>query len=449
MGSRPNAGRRSAAVASIVLVAVAAALLVFGLRGTVVRLLATVVLLLLAVAGAWFSLTRSGWRRSLAVLVGGAALIGAVVVTVLADRANVGATIAGMAALVVAGDLARRALGRDAASLRAAVTPGTRVGDAARPVLLMNPRSGGGKAERFGLEQACLDRGIEPVILSPGDDLGALARAAIGRGADVVGMAGGDGSHAIVASIAAACDIAMVVVPAGTRNHLALDLGLDVTNVVGALDAFGDAVERRIDLAEVNGRTFVNNVSLGLYAQIVRSPEYRDAKVETSLATLRTVLGPGAVPFDLSFEGPDGATRHGAHVIQVSNNPYGTTPQTAISRPRLDGHRLGVMALEIEDDRSPVRLLSALAGKHPERYEGFVAWTAETFEVRSGDAVDVGLDGESLTMQPPLDFSIRPGVLRVRLPLHALGVSPAERAVDAHSAAVGVWRVVLGREATA
>ncbi len=449
MGSRPSAGRRSAAVASIVLVAVAAALLVFGLRGALVRLLATVVLLLLAAAGAWFSLVRAGWRRGFAALMGGAALIGAVVVTVSTDRATVVATIAGIGALVVAGELARRALGRDAASLRAAVTPGTRVAPAIRPALLMNPRSGGGKAQRFGLEQACRDRGIEPVVLSPDDDLRELARAAIGRGADAVGMAGGDGSQAIVASIAAACDVAMVVVPAGTRNHLALDLGLDVTNVVGALDAFGDAVERRIDLGEVNGRTFVNNVSLGVYAQIVRSPEYRDAKVETTLSTLRTVLGPGAVPFDLSFEGPDGVTRHGAHVIQVSNNPYGTTPQSAISRPRLDTHRLGVTALEVEDDRGPVRLLSALAEKHPERYEGFAAWTAEAFEVRSADAVDVGLDGESLTMQPPLEFSIRPGALRVRLPLHALGVSPAERALDARTAAGGVWRVARGREVTA
>lgn len=70
------------------------------------------------------------------------------------------------------------------------------------------------------------------------------------------------------------------MVPAGTRNHLATDLGLDRGSVLGALNAFAAAVERRIDLGQVNGRVFVNNVSLGLYAQIVRSPEYRDAKVE-------------------------------------------------------------------------------------------------------------------------------------------------------------------------
>jgi diacylglycerol kinase family enzyme len=96
----------------------------------------------------------------------------------------------------------------------------------------------------------------------------------------------------------------MVVVPAGTRNHLAMDLGLDRGNVVGALDAFGAARERAIDLGEVNGRVFVNNVSLGLYAEIIRSPDYRDAEVETALSALSRLLGPGSRPFDLRFTEP-------------------------------------------------------------------------------------------------------------------------------------------------
>ena len=101
-------------------------------------------------------------------------------------------------------------------------------------------------------------------------------------------------------------------VPAGTRNHFALDLGLDRDDVVGALDAFDEAVERRVDLAEVNGRVFVNNVSLGVYAKIVQSPEYRDAKRQTTTAMLPELLGPDAEPFDLHFRGPDGTARDGA-----------------------------------------------------------------------------------------------------------------------------------------
>jgi diacylglycerol kinase family enzyme len=307
---------------------------------------------------------------------------------------------------------------------------------------MINPRSGDGKAERTGLVQACLDRGIEPVVLSPGDDLSALAHGALDRGADVIGMAGGDGSQAIVASAASARGVPMVVVPSGTRNHFALDLGLDADDVIGALDAYGEAAERTIDLGELNGRTFVNNGSLGLYATIVRSPAYRDAKVETALSTLPSVLGPGTEPFDLTYAGPDGTKHHGAHLIQVSNNPYRRS-LTAAGRPRLDTHRLGVIVLVIDDER---RFLTALAEGRPARYEGLSSWTTDAFEVGSSDPVDVGLDGEALFMDPPLQFSIRPSALRVRLPLHSYGRSPADRTPSASAAFRGVWRVAKGED---
>ena len=230
-----------------------------------------------------------------------------------------------LALLGVALLLARYALKRDVRSLKQSETPGTPVPAARHGVLIMNLKSGGGKAEKFHLVDECRARGIEPVVLQRGDDLLQLARDAIDRGADVVGMAGGDGSQALVASIAAERGVPMVVIPAGTRNHFALDIGLDRDDVVGALDAYGEARERTIDLADVNGRIFVNNVSLGLYATIVQSPEYRDAKRETALTALPEMLGPGSEPFDLRFTGPDGVEHEGAHVIQVSNGPYGTT----------------------------------------------------------------------------------------------------------------------------
>src|SRR3954471_604060 len=205
------------------------------------------------------------------------------------------------------------------------VQPVAAAGDA---VLLINPRSGGGKAERTGLAQECSARGIEPILLGPGEDPVAIAEAAVARGVEVLGMAGGDGSLGPVAGVAARHGVAMVVVPTGTRNHLAMDLGLNRGDVVGALDAFGPAVERRVDLAEVNGRPFANNLSLGLYAEIVRSPEYREAKIETTLGMLPRLLGPGSRPFDLRFTGPAGERHVGAHVVQVSNNSYGRTLRT-------------------------------------------------------------------------------------------------------------------------
>jgi len=442
--SPPDGRRRAVAVGAVVSTAIGVASLLIGLAPELIRLLASASLLALAVFAIWYALTRAGWRRYVGVVLTAAALIGIVIVAVLGDRTSFVLVVVGVALLVVAAALGRSALGRDVRTLKAEPTAGARVAPAARPVLLINPRSGGGKAERSGLVGACTERGIEPVVLAPGDDLRELVLDAIERGADVIGMAGGDGSQAVVASVAATRDVAMIVVPAGTRNHLALDLGLDRDDLIGALEAFGAAVERQIDLGEVNGRVFVNNVSLGLYAAIVRSPEYRDAKVDTTLATLPSVLGPGSAPFDLSFVGPDRSRHDGAHVVQVSNNPYGRTPAMP-SRPRMDTHRLGVITLEIDDDRGAARFLSALAEGHPERYPGFAAWTPATFEVCSSKTVDVGLDGESLAIEPPLSFSIRHEPLRVRLPLHAIGESPARLVLTPRSAARAVWEVARGK----
>jgi diacylglycerol kinase family enzyme len=238
----------------------------------------------------------------------------------------------------------------------------------------------------------------------------------------------------------------MVVVPAGTRNHLALDLGLDREDVVGALDAYDSAVEQTVDLAEVNGRVFVNNVSLGLYATIVASPEYRAAKVDTTLSMLPRMLGPGTKPFDLRYRGPNGQVHDGAHIIQISNNPY---RKGSGSRPRMDTGKLGVYALEIKDDRAAAGLLAAIAAGDPERFSGFNRWDTETFEVASGAPVDVGLDGEAMVLDPPLRFSIRPASLRVRLPTGAIGVSPAARKLEARQALKELWATALGRPAGA
>ena len=161
-----------------------------------------------------------------------------------------------------------------------------------RPVFFVNPRSGDGRAARAGVAERAREQGIEVVVLSPGQDLAALAREAAAGGADALGMAGGDGSLAIVAATAAVQGIPFVCVPAGTHNHFALDLGVDRRDVIGAIDAFTDGVERRIDVAEVNGRLFLNNVSLGVYGDAVRSPSYRDAKVRTLLETAAEVMGP-------------------------------------------------------------------------------------------------------------------------------------------------------------
>ena len=394
--------------------------------------------------GAWYALTRIGGRRVAGLAVSLAALVGTVGLALFDGLEVTLLVVLTLGFLTLSAGLARYALGYDVATLRGSDTAGKPVPAATRGVLIMNLKSGGGKAERFRLEAECRGRGIEPVVLQPGDDLTRLAHDAIDRGADVIGMAGGDGSQALVASVAGERDVPMVVVPAGTRNHLALDLGLDRDDVVGALDAYGDAVERGVDIGDVNGRAFLNNVSLGLYATIVRSPDYRDAKVDTTLATLPAVLGPSTRPFDLRFVDGKGDRHDGAHLVQVSNNPYGAR---AGSRPRLNSRQLGIIALEIRNDRAAAAFAAALAIGQAVRFAGLLTWATDAFEVRSGGAIPAGVDGESLDLEPPLRFSIRPRPLRVRVPRHAIGVSPAARVFRWRSAARAVWHTALGRPA--
>jgi diacylglycerol kinase family enzyme len=267
-------------------------------------------------------------------------------------------------------------------------------------------------------------------VLGPGDDLLHLAEDAVARGADVLGMAGGDGSQALVGSVASAHGIPHVVIPAGTRNHFALDLGIDRDDVVGALDAYTDGVDRTIDLAEVNGRVFVNNATLGLYARIVQSPEYRDAKVQTSLEMLPDLIGPDAEPLDLRFTGPDGEEVPTAAVILVSNGPYELQRAKGRgSRERLDDGTLGIATLTVLSASDMQRLISLEAAGRLGRFDGWREWTADRFEVRSDGRVDVGVDGEALTMDPPLVFATLPGALTIRIPRHAPGRSPAAAAV--------------------
>jgi diacylglycerol kinase family enzyme len=290
----------------------------------------------------------------------------------------------------------------------------------------MNPKSGGGKAERFSLVDECRRRDIEPVVLQPGDDLLELARSAIARGADVIGMAGGDGSQALVASVAMAADVPLVCVPAGTRNRFALDLGVDRDDVVAALEAFDAAVERRIDLATVNERVFVNNVSLGVYAKIVQSPEYRDAKRQTTTKMLADLLGPGAEPFDLHFVGPDGTRQDRARIIQISNNPYRLTSLAGFgSRARLDTGELGVAAADLRGPRDIAAFFLRQWTGTLQHFRGWIRWETDRLTIESGSPVEAGVDGESLLFDPPLELRSLPGALRVRIPTSAPGYSPA------------------------
>ncbi len=278
-----------------------------------------------------------------------------------------------------------------------------------RPVLFVNPRSGGGTAERVGLADRAREEGLEVVLLGPDRPLGGLVANAVANGADMLGMAGGDGSMTTVAAAAARHDLPFVCIPAGTRNHFARDIGVDPRDVVAALDAFTDGVERRIDVGDVNGRVFLNNVSLGIYGDAVRRPGYRDAKLRTFLETVDEVLGPGGAAEELHVVDDRGREHAQPAVVLVSNNPYAFEgPLAPGARPRLDGGLLGVVVLDARP-RPP---------DPPGR-----AWTTETLEISGAGSVHAGIDGEAIELRAPLVFRSRRRALRVRTPARRAGVA--------------------------
>ena len=277
-------------------------------------------------------------------------------------------------------------------------------------MLFVNPASGGGKAARAALADRARERGIGVTVLRPDRSLESLVGEAVEDGADALGMAGGDGSLAIVAAAAHAHGLPFVCVPAGTRNHFALDLGVDRHDLVGALEAFTDGVERLIDVGSVNGRLFLNNVSLGIYGEAVREAAYRDAKARTLLETAVRVLGPSESAPDLRLVDDEGREHREPAVVVVSNNPYALDRTLAPgTRPRLDSGRLGVVALEAPGS-------SLLPGR---------AWTATSVVVDGPGPVHAGIDGEAVDLSTPLDFGILPAALRVRISARHPGVSPS------------------------
>ena len=405
--SSPGIAPRLWAVASLVLAMAAIALAVALAVDSLARGLGVFACALAAASTAWFGLRRRGSVRIAGEFVAALLLIGALALVVLEGEwlGNL-LVLVGVAASLASARIAFRAH----VHLPQAPAP-------KHPVLFYNPRSGDGKAGRYRLAQEARRRGIEAVELAPGMDLEELVRGAVARGADALAMAGGDGSQAIVAALAAEFELPYACIPAGTRNHFALDLGVDRDDVVGALDALVNGGERRVDLAEVNGRVFVNNVSLGLYAEAVRRPGYREAKLHTLLSTVPDVLGPGAQPRALSWEGR--ADGEPAVAVLISNDPYRLARALGSGmRPRLDRGVLGIAAL------GPAAH-SRTAGPPPALGLRMRQWTADTFEVDATTPVPAGIDGESVLLTPPLRFRSRRGVLRVRIAPGHPGCSPA------------------------
>ncbi len=295
-----------------------------------------------------------------------------------------------------------------------------------RPVLLMNPRSGGGKVARFQLKERAERLGARVVLLDPDreQDVTALAEQAVAEGADLLGVAGGDGTQALVAAVAAEHGLPLLVVSAGTRNHFAMDLGLDRDDPAACLDALVDGVELRVDLGFAGGRPFVNNVSFGAYGAVVQSPAYRDDKVGTALELLPDLL--------TRRRGPRLTVRAGGTVVQdpqavlVSNNPYRTDDPLGLGRrERLNGGVLGVLALRVDSAAEAAALLL-----DPDA-DGLTVLSAREAVVEGDEpGMEVGIDGEAVVLTGPVHCRIEPRALRVRVPRHRPGVPPRPPRVE-------------------
>ncbi|MEI6361347.1 MAG: diacylglycerol kinase family protein [Actinomycetes bacterium] len=444
-GPRPGPVRRIAAITSLAATAVFALYLVGGLLSDLLALLIGLVGLALLIAGGWAAITERTVRRLLGILV---ALIGvgAIVSSIVMANDGLAAFAQRLLFLIVAaaiaGACARVALIRD---LHEDDVPADQRFAPTRPVLIYNEKSGGGKVGSFGLLELASKHGVETVGLHPGDDLAQLARDAVARGADCLGMAGGDGSQALVASVAIECGVPFVCIPAGTRNHFALDLGLDRDDPRKAMPAFREGALRRIDYATVGDRLFVNNASLGVYATIVQQDDYRDAKLETSRNLLPDLVGGTAEAFDLQFTAPDGSEVDDVFVILVSNNPYVIGPSLNSSqRPSLTTGQLGVLAAHARTGVNAVAVL-AEATLHLNRGpKGLMQFQATEFEVRShGGSAYCGVDGEALQLDTPLRFTIHPAGLTMLVPLDcAHGPKPeGGRALDVRA----LWDIANGR----
>jgi diacylglycerol kinase family enzyme len=412
-GPQSTPAQRWLARLSFVLAGLAIAILIFAGLKSLAMLAVGVAAAVVSLAAAYLFLSRRGiWRwLSLAVFV----LVPIAVIVVYASRDLLWIAIVSAAAWLLASMTARLALAGDRADWRMPERPAQP--PARHPYLIMNPKSGGGKVDKFDLKRKAEDLGAEVFLIGAEPvDVAEVARQAVEGGADLLGVAGGDGTQALVAGVAAEHGLPFMVISAGTRNHFALDLGLDREDPSACLGALSDGVELRVDLGMINGQVFVNNASFGAYAEVVETPAYRGDKLNTTLNTLPDLLQ-GHRGARLRAQA-DGTVIESPQALLVSNNPYGTGDIAGLGRrARLDRGILGVVGVTVS---SAAQAAGLLRGRHA---TGLKVLTTKQIEITADmPQIPVGVDGESILMSTPVTCTISPGALRVWVPRDRPGV---------------------------
>jgi diacylglycerol kinase family enzyme len=397
-------------------------LLVIGGRSSLAVVVVGVLGILLTLAAVWWFLSHRGPVRWVSAVLVVASPIVVIVVYISRNLLWAVVLVVLLAATSVVAARAALIRARPPASI-----PEKETQPPSRPYLIMNPRSGGGKVGKFRLDQKAIALVAEVALLDGPEhvDVAELARRAVANEADLLGVAGGDGTQALVAGVAAEHDLPFLVVSAGTRNHFAMDLGLNREHPDADLEALSDGVEVRLDLGVIGGRTFVNNASFGAYAEVVQSPAYREDKAGTTLQMLPDLLsghqGPQLV---VRIDGE--VTIEGPKALLVSNNPYELGDPAGLGRRvRLDTGELGVVAVTVD---SAAQTAGLIRGRQAGGLRTFVA--REVVIESDAHEISVGIDGEAVMMPTPVRCTIRPGALRVRVPKDRPGVPGAKQPID-------------------
>ena len=284
--------------------------------------------------------------------------------------------------------------------------------------LILNPAAGSTAVILGRLMRTARERGIRVRVLEPGEDARLAALDAVEDGAKSLAVVGGDGSVAAVAAVAVERDLPLVVVPTGTLNHFARDLGLDLARPLRALDAFDAGHEQRVDVGRINGRPFINNVSLGVYAEMLGDPGYRRDKLRVVQTKLQAAFSDPELRRALRITPPEEAPLEGVVAVVVSNNPYEFARWDRLGqRRRLDTGALQVSVLDASTLDDLERLLAGTLLGTIKFRPALRHWMSERLDMGvPGERVQAGVDGEPITFEAPLRFSLDPGGLRVLVP---------------------------------
>jgi diacylglycerol kinase family enzyme len=296
---------------------------------------------------------------------------------------------------------------------------------------------GSGKITLEGVEAAFREAGAEATVeMIAGEDMAERAEAAVRAGFDAVVAGGGDGSVRCVAGVIVGTETALGVLPLGTLNHFARDLGIP-EGLPEAARALAGGTIRALDLGEVNGEVFVNTSSLGFYPPIVqerdrqRKHQKRNKWVAAAVAMIKVLPKVPALDLSLAVDGK--TLTRSTRFVFVGNNEYVMNFFTQGERHLFDSGELYLYIANCPERLCLMGLALLALVKDATRSDRFDSWSLPEFSIdvhrkrRKRRKIPVFLDGEVLLLDPPLHYRVRPRELRVLAPPPSPDAKPAPR----------------------